>query len=536
MAVALIAVLSATMADAVGLQLEVVIKNRHILLILTLVDSSKMSLTVVFEVQPELSKVTEDGVAVIRQEKASPSNFPIDQAKGKLEYSYTYNFDTTTGGHISNTAIDKAVTSIYIREFIKDFRTTITTTTNNKLIIPIEARFRPVFATYLDFLRGQQTDIIGKNQLITNLQLADWLNDEVYINYAVQKIFDNWTNLMAAVVYSGLYPELRHVIFLRAPYFLLPEDLTGDKHFMTDWFARHRNGQVVIDKKFLHHINKVDMIKGLGQVALKKLINYYTEIGSQNLTTSSVSFYADSHRVHSEWSTKVVNDAWVQIGEFTKYANDDHHTIIEHGYSDQIGKKTGVWLKLVWDNMNLQTLYQSDKAVGPSKVYYPSGNVSNYIPPQDSGAQPDGVYPFYEDNVDSTIYYEYVLEDGLEVESRRYLNGRLRMSKRPIPKIEFAVDDWDLDYVEIYYQDSGVLKSHFSFPPGSFFYNQIEVDLINGSIVNANDVMIHVTNFYNSQSWNKESVGQMLGGTKIGLWRYYNDDADNTVNQVVDYS
>lgn len=194
-----------------------------------------MSITVVFELEP----VSED-----RPFRVSPSNFAIDLAKGLQTYSFDYTVVSATGQiHSSSEVIRVAVGN------------TRTLPPSKTVTIPIDGYFRQVFPIYIQWLSTQQAELIGEKQLTQSLELADLLEDEAYINYVVQQIFDNWSTLMSVVVRHDFYAELQQLVFIRAPYFLLPFTWQKDKIFMAGWFKRNHNVTVLVDKRFLHFIN-----------------------------------------------------------------------------------------------------------------------------------------------------------------------------------------------------------------------------------------------------------------------------------------
>lgn len=162
------------------------------------------------------------------------------------------------------------ISSTLIKNYLIDccsLTTTVSTQTISTQTVLIPVSYWPVIDIYvdwLDYLLHQQMQkdkqhkphILTKEQLTLSLQLANWLEDNSYIDHVVQQIFDSWSDMMSATVYSNFQADLRELVFVRAPYDLLPDDLTSNKLFMKSWFANNRDRQVVIDRHKLYIINK----------------------------------------------------------------------------------------------------------------------------------------------------------------------------------------------------------------------------------------------------------------------------------------
>jgi len=101
---------------------------------------------------------------------------------------------------LSSQDSDGEISSVLIREFVKDsllLEITTTATAKSQLTIPIESRFYRIFPLYVAWLEDEKPALLVKDELVNSLQLADWLADEDYVDYVVQKIFDCWTNIMS---------------------------------------------------------------------------------------------------------------------------------------------------------------------------------------------------------------------------------------------------------------------------------------------------------------------------------------------------
>lgn len=467
-----------------------------------------MTITVTFEVPPQPTG---------RSTKKSPSNFPVDQATSTRYYTVNYDFDPD----VNSDDNDNKISSVYIREFVKSLPTlslassSVPSLTSSLNSVPIENRFYNVFPLYIDWLKGNEPDIDSQNALTSSLQLADWLEDELYIDYVVQKIFDNWTNTMATVVYFEFYPELQHLVLIRTPWFLLPKYLTADKIFMDEWFSHNKDRIVWVDKHFKHYLNKpYELVSGS-----KVLMNFVTT--SNNSRQPRILFYADSHRICTVEQSITKRGLPQIVGEITNYFDDDTGIIGRHGYIDDDQRKDGLWTTIEPDGKVFEELYEHGQQKGPLKIYYASGRVDHYAEGDIESNILDGIYPYYIDNVDSTLDDEFIYESGLLAGYRGYDEGKLTEE-------HYYVND-HTDHVDVYY-DSGYVKTRIHATADN--PEDIE-DAVADELLTLYNV--DVFNYYNNNYHNIESSGHLHHGQKVGVWRYYNDDAKNTLREVVSY-
>jgi len=457
-----------------------------------------MSITVNFEVnsQPETGPL-----------RVSPSGFAIDIAKEPQRYAVRYGYNLNTK------EIDTG--SIYVKEFISDYGLT----PGQEITVPIESRFRDTFPLYVEFVLGRSPDIITKKQLTESLQLADWLNDETYIDYTVQKIFDNWSSLMSVVVCLDFYAELQELVFIRAPYFLLSQARRDDKIFMREWFERRLNNKVLVDKRFLHHIN-APVSGAFGPL----LYNSFSDNYDSYAVTPVVAFYDDSnHRIQRVAQMRQPLSEFKYVGEFTLYANDDDSTVVRHGYYNNNSEKTGIWTEVASDGSRAEVLYEHDVNVNPNRSYYASGNFRGYYV---SGVGWEtGAYPFYNDDAGSTLRFESIYEDDKLVLLKHYNHDRLYS--------EFYYDSDNRLYAVKVYYENGRLKQQILPNVDILVFDEVNLEEL------LNEYNIHIINYYyDSDSYihdslNKESEGDMSQGVKTGTWHYFNDDTDNTLKDTV---
>jgi len=347
------------------------------------------------------------------------------------------------------------------------------------------------------------------------------LDDERYINYVVQKIFDRWTNTMSTAVYFEFYAELQHLVLIRAPYFLLPKYLTDDRIFMRDWFNRHHAEIIVIDKLFHHFTNDPNTSMTADQ-ELRILTNFVRLGGDDGGDDSQfIGFYDNTnHRLAIISSVLTANYQDLYVGELIAYADDEEGTIIDQGYNDYNGKKHGIRTSVNLINDILEEkLYNHGIEEDPFKVYYASGRLRYY---DAGGEEANGVFPYYNDDVDNTLDREIVYEMGNINIDRNYDAGKL-VSEAHYFKGEI------LDYADVYY-NSGRVKQRIR----PAFGGQEGIGEA-GPEELLSDYTVDVISYYDNDRHNKESSGRLSHGVKVGNWHYYNDNAKNTIKQTIKY-
>jgi len=116
-----------------------------------------MTITVSFEIKPPSTG---------RSTKKSPSNFAIDRAQETKNYSVVYDYDPK----LNSQENDEQISSVYVREFVKDFLSA--TVGETQLKVPIESRFYHIFPLYVGWVAGQTPALATKGEMVNSLQLA----------------------------------------------------------------------------------------------------------------------------------------------------------------------------------------------------------------------------------------------------------------------------------------------------------------------------------------------------------------------------
>jgi len=324
---------------------------------------------------------------------------------------------------------------------------------------------------------------------------------------------------MSTVVYFEFYPELQQLVFIRAPYFLLPKSFTADKVSMKSWFKKHRDITITIDEQFSHVTNRprVRLLsegKGIG------LGNYVLLVSHLVSESPYVEFYDnDNHRPFLITSLMLSAEFEnIYVGEYTAYADDDTRTIIKHGYNDRHGQEQGIWTNIEEDDGTItETLFDHGRELEPGKIYYASGKLRAYDSIVDNG-----IIPYYNDDTDNTLSEEDVYEHGQANITRYYNKGKL------FAEFHYIVAHI-LEYVDVYY-DSGRIKQYITpvFDQQEGILDATVEELLN-------DYIVEVVSYYDNDGHNRESDGKFMDGVKVDTWRYYNDDARNTIKQTIKY-
>lgn len=254
---------------------------------------------------------------------------------------------------------------------------------------------------------------------------------------------------MMLVVYFEFHLHLQTLVLLRAPYFLLPPNWTGDKIFMASWFARHHNDTVVIDGIFRHTINVplTNNIPSTNNAAKAEdssiigLVNFVSRIDAGNSNGDSngnnskssnyqsntlpvVTFYNnDNHRMSDLHYTSYAAGKLVNVGEYTIYGDNDPQDIIGNCPYNNQGQRDGLWSGS-WSGVlsegkdKLEILYDNDQIVNPCRRYYDSGNFRHYV--AINGRLDNGVFCSFLDDADNSPDRDLVIQNGEVVSSKYY--------------------------------------------------------------------------------------------------------------------
>jgi len=486
-----------------------------------------MPITVTFELGPVAE--SDNGKPI----RVSPSNFAIDKEKAAKYYMVNYDYDSRP----SNKFNDNKITSAYVRGMIEDYKVA---DSGQQITIPVDSRFRNDMPAYLEFIAGKKPELLTKQQLTDSLKLADWLDDTSYTDYVVQLIFDSWTNVMMIAVYFEFYLQLQQLVFIRAPYLLLPPNWTKDKVFIKTWFDTNRHKTILVDRMFFHQVN-IPINSNLWGKDIQLLSNYFIYAADSGDVTSLMSpllnFYDNEHhRLFVSTFTILTGGKMVTVGEYSTFADTDENNLIHRVYYNNKGQKTGIWSPIISTNGREESLYENGLRFNPVRCYYASGNFHGYhIWGQVS---PDGVYPSYNDDTDNTLSSEMTFKGGKELLFKRYQDQTLSEV--------YYFDEHGVQgrvvTVDTYYPDGGNLRSHIDVEGNDV----VDTDLTLDNILN--NFRVYITSYYSNnqhqqlqlqheqhRQQNKESTGRLVNGVKVGTWYHYNNDQDNTVREVVNY-
>jgi len=334
---------------------------------------------------------------------------------------------------------------------------------------------------------------------------------------------------MVYVVLSEFSRELQELVYLRAPYFLLPESFKADKLSMTNWFARNINKMVLVDKLQFHYINIPTTVYILEE-PVTILINYIKGPDLDDISSPWLVFHDNAnHRVQRSRYEKVVDRGGrskiVLVGDDTIYADDTNHTVTFHVYYDSNGKVQGPQISVASNGYKDETLYRDDEAVEPHRSYYPSVNFMGYY--STTEVVIDGVYSDYNDDADNSLRSEAVYEDGVCTLFKEYSNDKLRS------EIHYTGQgvNYRVDYAGIFY-DSGLINQHVVPIIGQNNIQAVSDATVDELLAGFN---ITVTIYYDSTRHNVESTGPLEHGVKVGHWYYYNDNKKHTIKTTIDY-
>jgi len=206
-----------------------------------------------------------------------------------------------------------SISSIYIREFVRCYSLMDSSQNGNKeckCTVPIEHRFQHVLPIYISWIENWKPDVYTKQQLICSLQFSNWLDDDKYIDYIVKQMFNCWSTVMAATVYSGdCHSDIKQLIFIRAPYDLLPDDWISNKVFMRAWFKHNINTTVTIDRDKIYLINQ--------RITIRSTKYSNTRLLANGRTSSCVNDFDDIRHI---------------VYFYNNGSGDDHYPLYTSGY------------------------------------------------------------------------------------------------------------------------------------------------------------------------------------------------------------
>jgi len=142
-----------------------------------------------------------------------------------------------------------AINSHLIKSMLDDIEESI--------IILIPDRFRSVFDNYRDFLFGIKLFIDNDNVILNCFKLANYLQDDVYFEYVLTQMFDNWSDMSYIINGDNISSQLRYDIVLHIPYDWLPKSYLDDDIFVAQWLELNQNKNVIIDGNKIYHINEI---------------------------------------------------------------------------------------------------------------------------------------------------------------------------------------------------------------------------------------------------------------------------------------
>lgn len=108
-----------------------------------------------------------------------------------------------------------------------------------EVLITIPRQYLPVLPDYERFISGGLTDYNNQvGDLTVNILLADWLEDDSYLDLLADKVFAEWSAESEDRLLDDLGDNIYQEIMLRAPYhFLKQTQLKNNERFQLRWLG-----------------------------------------------------------------------------------------------------------------------------------------------------------------------------------------------------------------------------------------------------------------------------------------------------------
>lgn len=271
----------------------------------------------------------------------------------------------------------------------------------------------------------------GSHLLFSCLELADFLQDDSYHNWLVQRLFDDWSQLAEALYKVNLNQDILDKIALRLPYYLLTQAYREDKKFISQWLATNQACVVVFNGNEHYYNNYIDehvtddvttesvsaddKAKNLATITfltsyrrvnnlpiadqVDRIVRYIHDKNCQDSPIRNVQFVSSSSPSSTSESIKVgywqhySNDGWlVSKGHYCNNKKEGRwQTYFHNGRLHEDGeyhddKKSGLW-EDYYSNGKVNRIgqHRNDNRIGAWSLYQESGKFFMTLPYDEDG-------------------------------------------------------------------------------------------------------------------------------------------------------
>jgi len=458
-----------------------------------------MTITIILQLQPQEAT---SAAAKIHVEHATTTmtNIITDPTISyKISYDDTSkissNYITTVINMTSLSLLSTTTTTTVLSTLASSLSTKKTTSVTESsdqaldqpIPIPIPSRYRESLINYVAFsYHVQQAETYGVTECpagssspVSNLEFANWLEDNSYAHNAITRIFRNWPDY-ADIVYQ-LNRDLLEQVMLRSPYdWLLPVYRNNSKFLMKWLLTRTRSGRgngvvvyklstvyivnepILLDDKqqSIRHLRPETILRNAANLLFENTCRVkdklhgkryiFNKYGQMLLEETYVNNNKTGPYMHSNPDTGVTEIGHLLRGkldgEIKHYETSDNSRLAS-GTQIDLQPEVGLQPQL---QLVTSTTYVAGRKAGPYISYYStSGRVR--VSCNQYHNRVEGDYYCYYDNANNTLmtYGQYnngkhhgveemYTEDGKIVSQHYYDHGTL--SSTPVyPEISIAI-------------------------------------------------------------------------------------------------
>ena len=359
------------------------------------------------------------------------------------------NFSFIVGSKIITVSRDKLQNSVLFCNLIQ------CCDVNVSLTLPSE--YNSAMTYYFNFINGVTNKVkVSNKRLVLCFEFAHYIEDSTFFDFCITYLLNHW--IRTFVIVEQLTDDLKQEVYLRCPYSLIPESITG---YYDDDTLQYKLNTVFLDKWY--HLNKNKHIHvnstNSNSVIHKTKVEYYDNNKHHNkhhnryhkLTCFKVDSkqlpyyisYMDGIQITWHDNNQVSDVKYFNVYKLNGY----HRTWWSNGNLKQqsyyIGDKIHGINKEYYENgvQQYEMSFDHGSRIGTWKFWYPTGNLQQVI--SFDNDQKHGIWTCYHDHDIQQTSYEYEFDHDRECSSiKQYYIGRRKQLKSLLEfRPEMHIDD-----------------------------------------------------------------------------------------------
>jgi len=197
------------------------------------------------------------------------------------------------------------------------------------VIIDIPDKFSLVIDNYINFLQGNEEDMVYSNQYKPCFDMYTYFDDDNYLNYLIGQTVKHWSNV-SNIVYNDLIPVIQRQIFLRCSYHVIPKHYLTDVGFYLEWSALNTNVEYQ-DSNDGHYHNNMPVKGGyFGTYVVYRCLHEVKTNRSKNRDYHDDSDSDDGEELEDEQLEEPVGYG-LEVGYYPTSGNIKYICELDHG-------------------------------------------------------------------------------------------------------------------------------------------------------------------------------------------------------------